>query len=109
MKVTLIRMLLPCLLAALLLPGCTTAVVTGTAAGASIIHDRRTAGTIIEDQTIELHAVKLFNDDPGISGQAHLNVTSYNTIVLITGEAPTPELRAHAEELVRWRPAAAIR
>jgi osmotically-inducible protein OsmY len=93
-------LLLTLLAGAGLFQGCATAVVTGAATGAAVALDRRTPGTIIEDQTIEMTASSVLSDDPQLDDQAHLNVTSYNTVVLITGEAPTPALRARAEELV---------
>lgn len=87
--------------AAPVLQGCAPAIVAGGAAGASVVHDRRTPGAVIEDQTIELKAIQARNRDPGLSEQAHINITSYNGIVLLTGEAPSPELRQRMEELVQ--------
>ena len=81
--------------------GCAPVVVGGAAATATIAHDRRTAGTILEDQSIELKAFDLISKDPELSKQAHINVTSYNMIVLLSGETPTEAMRARAEELVR--------
>ncbi|MGH8245191.1 MAG: BON domain-containing protein [Gammaproteobacteria bacterium] len=81
--------------------GCAAVVVGGAAAGASAAVDRRTTGTLIEDEAIELKARKAFSADKEVSDQAHLNVTSYNTVVLVSGEAPTEELRTRAVELVR--------
>ena len=85
------------------LQGCTpAAAVTGAAAvGVAVVHDRRTAGTVLEDQTIELKAMdRMLNQLKG-GDQVHINVTSYNNVVLLSGEAATPELRTRAEELVR--------
>lgn len=81
--------------------GCAAVAVGGAAAGASAAVDRRTTGTLIEDEAIELKARKAFSADKEVSDQAHLNVTSYNTVVLVSGEAPTEELRTRAVELVR--------
>jgi osmotically-inducible protein OsmY len=92
------------LLIAFLLQGCAAAVVTGAAAGGSAMYDRRTSGTLLEDQNIEIKAVARFRNDAQLSAQAHLNATSYNLVVLLTGETPTPELRARAEEIVRGIP-----
>ncbi len=63
--------------------------------------DRRTTGTQVEDQTIELKAIRLLNTDPDLKEKAHLNVTSYNTVVLLTGETPTEAMRQKAVELVK--------
>lgn len=83
------------------LTGCVAVAVTGAVTGASMVTDRRTAGTIIDDETIELKAHKAFFEDKGLHEQAHLNVTSYDYVVLLTGEAPTQGLRTRAVDLVR--------
>ncbi|WJW74833.1 BON domain-containing protein [Thiohalobacter sp. IOR34] len=94
--------LLAILLTATGLAGCTPAVVGTTAAtGATVAHDRRTAGTFIEDQSIELKALIALRKDPQLRDQAHLNVTSYNMIVLLSGEAPSETLRQRAADIVR--------
>ena len=88
----------------LLLSGCATVVVgVGAAAGttATIAHDRRTTGTFIEDQAIELKAVKSFFFDKEINDSSHINVTSYNTVVLITGESPSEDIRNRIINIVR--------
>ncbi|MBI1732221.1 MAG: divisome-associated lipoprotein YraP [Gammaproteobacteria bacterium] len=89
------------LCAAVTLQGCVAVAAGGAAAGASAAVDRRTTGTLVEDQAIELKAVRAIMADKELNSQAHLNVTSYNMIVLLTGEAPTEELRGRAAEIVR--------
>jgi len=84
-----------------LLHACAAVVVTGGATGATVAHDRRTTGTFIEDQAIELKANKSLYTDKELNKQAHLNVTSYNTVVLVTGETPSEELRNRAIDIVR--------
>ena len=84
----------------LVLHGCAAALVGGGAAGASIASDRRTTGTVIEDQSIELKALKAISENRELSDSSHLSVTSYNLIVLLTGETPTDELRRQAVEIV---------
>ena len=82
--------------------GCAAAAVGGAGAvAASTAYDRRTTGTQIEDQTIEVKAAKAFHEDKELSDQAHLNVTSYNTVVLVSGETPTDAMRQRAIELVK--------
>ncbi len=97
---------IPALLLALplvlsLLQGCTPAAGTGAAAaGIAVVHDRRTAGTVLEDQTIELKAMDRILNQLNGGDQVNINVTSYNNVVLLTGETATPELRARAEQLM---------
>ena len=79
----------------LLLGGCVAAVGLGAAAGttATVANDRRTTGTVVEDQAIEFKASKAFFEDKEIIDSSHINVTSYNTVVLVTGETPDEVLR----------------
>jgi osmotically-inducible protein OsmY len=86
-------------LAALLaLQGCAAAVVaTGAGVAGVSAADRRTTGIQVEDESIELKASNRISSKLG--DQVHINVTSYNRNVLLTGEAPTEALRAEAEKL----------
>lgn len=81
------------------LSGCFTAVVGGAAAGGAMAADRRTSGIYVEDENIELKALKRLSQymDPA----SHLNVTSYNRIVLLTGEVPNAGQQTQAETLTR--------
>lgn len=90
------------LAAALLLPGCFPAVI-GVGAGAVLsVQDRRTSGTQIEDEGIELGAVNRIGERYG--DKVHVNVTSFNRFVLITGEVPDAASREGIEKIVRAVP-----
>lgn len=102
MREFIILLLIPAIVG--LLQGCAGAVVAGGATAANVAHDRRTAGTFVEDQNIELKAIGALNDFQELRDETHINVTSYNRVVLMTGEAPTPALRSRAESLVRKIP-----
>lgn len=83
-----------------LLQGCAVLLAGGAAAtGVAVVHDRRTAGTVLEDQTIEIKVRGALASDKEIHAKTHLSVTSYNGIVLLSGEAPSAELRRRAAEL----------
>ena len=84
-----------------LLQGCAPAVVVGGAATAAMVHDRRTFGSIIDDQAIELKAGSAIAGDAELRGQTRINVTSMNGIVLLSGEAATIEARDRVLSLVR--------
>ena len=87
------------ILAMALLTGCIPLLVGGTAVGVSVAHDRRTTGAVVDDQTIEL---KLYNAlDRGLPPGNHINVTSYNGTVLLSGEAVSAQARQQAETLAR--------
>ena len=55
-------------------------------------HDRRTLGSMVDDSAVELKATGILTTDPTYR-DAHVNVTSVNGIVLLSGEAPTGEVR----------------
>jgi len=88
-----------CALAALvaLLSGCVPLVIAGVAAGAAVATDRRTTGAQVDDEVIEDKTS--FNVHERFKGAFHVNVTSYNGIVLLTGEVPAESARAHMAEL----------
>ncbi|MBL8366048.1 MAG: BON domain-containing protein [Comamonas sp.] len=80
------------------LSGCAAAVVGGAAVGGMMVLDRRTVGTQVEDEGIELRAGNRIH---GIYGdKVHVNVTSYNRQVLLTGEVPSAEVRDAVEKTV---------
>jgi osmotically-inducible protein OsmY len=56
-------------------------------------HDRRSIGSMVDDAAIELKATGTLTTNPAFKDQVHVNVTSVNGIVLLTGEVPTGELR----------------
>jgi len=84
----------------LLLQGCAAMVVGGAATTAVVAHDRRTAGTMVEDQSIELKAYDRLAQDEEIKQGSRINVTSYNKMVLLTGQANSEAIRGKAEQLV---------
>jgi len=96
---TLIASILGLVLASAL-GGCEALVVGSAATGTAVVHDRRTAGSFVEDENIELKAGSALGKDQEIKDRAHISVTSFNQIVLLTGEAPTEAMRARAESIV---------
>jgi osmotically-inducible protein OsmY len=88
--------LLGLLAATLGLSACAPLLIGGAAlGGALMITDRRTSGTQIEDQAIELKAGNRVREVLGERG--HVNATSYNRLLLITGEVPSDADRAAVE------------
>ena len=67
--------------------------------GTMMYVDRRSTGAQVEDQTIELKASSRVKELVG--DRAHVNITSYNRTVLLTGEAPTEADRAAIEQAVQ--------
>jgi len=83
-----------------LIHGCAAVALGGAAATAGYVvgEDRRTVGTIAEDQAIESKTGGRISDR---FADAHINVTSYNRMVLLTGEAPTAEAKTEIERIAR--------
>jgi osmotically-inducible protein OsmY len=95
------RLPLAALAAALLataLAGCAPLIVAGVAGGALMVTDRRTSGAQIDDETIELRAASRLRE--AIGDRGHINVTSYNRQVLMTGEVANDAAKQQAEQVV---------
>jgi osmotically-inducible protein OsmY len=90
------------LLALPVLAGCFGAAAVGVGASALVLADRRASETYITDQGLELRASNRISEKHG--EKVHVNVTSYNRMVLLTGEVPTPEIKADVEKLVAGVP-----
>lgn len=93
-------------IAILLIPilnsGCSTVATGGAeATGLSLLHDRRTSEALLIDERIEINAGLELNAHDEIRDRCHFNVTAYNGKVLLTGEAPTKELRDKIINIIR--------
>ena len=86
-------------LASTLATGCAPLLIGGAmVGGVSVATDRRTSGTQLEDETIEIKAGARIREQLG--DRVHINVNSYNRVALITGEVRTDEDKATVERLV---------
>ena len=85
--------------ASTLLSGCVPLVVAGVAGTALVATDRRSVGAQADDESIELKVGN--NIGTGYGDRVHVNVTSYNGIVLLTGEVPEQNLVATIGEIAR--------
>jgi len=92
---------LPMACAALLSGGGCAVVVIGATVGAGtlVAMDRRSTGVRAGDQAIESKVTKAASEKWGIT--AHINVTSYDGKVLLTGEVPTPAIRDEIERIAK--------
>lgn len=85
--------------AATTLSACAPLIVGGAMVGGSMmIIDRRTSGAQVEDQAIEVKGGSVVRD---LATLGHVNVTSYNRMVLLTGEVPSEDDRLRVENAVR--------
>ena len=96
---TLLTVTLAALATTTLLGACAPLLIGGAMLGGSmVVTDRRTSGTQIDDQGIELKSVSRVSEAVGDRGS--VSVTSYNRQVLITGEVPTEADKAAVEQAV---------
>jgi osmotically-inducible protein OsmY len=80
--------------------GCAPLIVGGAAAtGVMVAQDRRTVGTMTEDEGIEQKASGRIGER--YKDGVHLNATSYNRMVLLTGEVPDAAARTEVERIAR--------
>ena len=93
------------LLVLLMLPffsGCALLVAAGVATvgtGVAVSQDRRTGGMLVEDQNIESKSNRRISEKMG--DNAHVNVTSFNRNVLLTGEVSSESVRKEIEQAVK--------
>jgi osmotically-inducible protein OsmY len=80
------------------LSGCELAIIGAATAAYSIAEDRRTSGTQVEDETIQVRAQSRVNERFG--DKAHVNVIAFNRMALITGEAPDEAARSEIGKIV---------
>ena len=90
------------LLAALVLTcglsACAPVMVGGVVGGAMVASDRRTTGIQLEDEGIEQRSASARRENFG--DKEHVNFTSYNRQVLITGEVSSNQVRQQVEQLI---------
>lgn len=85
----------------LLLQGCAAAVVAGTASAVSAAKDRRTLGSQIDDNNIEIKATLALKKIKPLTDNANISVISVNGMVLMVGQVPSDTLKQQAESVVR--------
>jgi len=81
-----------------ILSGCIGAAAVGVGAGALIYADRRATETVLTDEGIEIRAANRVREKFG--DRVHVNVTSYNRTVLLTGEVPDAAARDEIEKII---------
>lgn len=84
------------------LVGCFGAVAVGAGSGALMLADRRVSESYLADEGIELRTANRISERFG--DKAHVNVTSYNRMVLLTGEVPDAAAKAEAEKIATTVP-----
>ncbi len=92
------RALLASLAISGILGGCVAVAGGAMVGGTMMAVDRRSTGAQVDDQTIDLRVSTAIATTIGDSG--HVNGSSYNRVVLLTGEVPTEADRAKVEAAV---------
>lgn len=82
------------------LSGCGALLVGGATTGAAIVHDRRDAQTVLEDERIELQTLDINNKNPQLAELTQISATSYNRLVLLTGQADSVDASRRFAALV---------
>ena len=95
---TSLRYVVATLLMASAVQGCAPVIMGSALVGSLVAVDRRTSGAQLEDEGIELRSAVRIREQLG--DRAHINVTSYNRQVLITGEVPNAKDKQLVELLV---------
>jgi osmotically-inducible protein OsmY len=80
------------------LSACAPIIIGGAVMGSMMATDRRTSGTQIEDEGIEMKGASRISDNLG--DRVHVNLTSYNRQVLLTGEVPSAQDKQLVEQVI---------
>jgi len=89
---------------ALSVQGCFVAAAGAATTGTAVAVDRRTAGTIVDDQAIELKAMYAIRQQRELWQKSHIHVLSYNNVLLVLGQTPTESFKQAAEEALQGIP-----
>lgn len=90
------------LVSSMLLSACSPIVqgVTAVSSVLTVANDRRSAGTILDDKTLYIRLNNIIKDDVMLDG-THVNLMIYDGVVLMTGEAPSVELKLRLEKRIK--------
>jgi|TARA_R110002012_G_scaffold64332_2_gene169157 osmotically-inducible protein OsmY len=83
-----------------LLQGCAAAVVAGTASAVTAANDRRTIGSQIDDNNIEIKASIALSEVERLEKFANISAVSVNGIVLLVGQVSNEEMRNEAQRTI---------
>ena len=97
-----IRNLAALVLCVPVLAGCFGAAAVGVGTGTLVLLDRRNPETFVSDEAMDIRAANRINEKYG--DKVHVNVTTYNHMMLLTGEVPTAAIKADAEKIASGVP-----
>lgn len=96
-----VNLLLICLILTQLQGCAAPLLVAGAAGGATVATDKRSARSMVDDQLIESKTKDKIYSEAEVAKKIHVNVTSYNGVVLLTGETLSRSLRTRAINIAR--------
>lgn len=100
MNATLKALVLLCVVPVIVqLSGCAAVAGAGVVGGATAAYDRRTTGTLIDDQMIEFKVADSLRANTQLWEQTNVSATAFNGIVLLTGEAPDDDMKTQVGSL----------
>lgn len=94
--------------ATLILSGCAGAILGGAAvaggAAFATLHDRRTPGTVVDDKNLDILIGNKLAKDKLVNDNSHTNITVYNGVVLVTGEASSQSIVHRMIDIIKPLP-----
>ena len=88
----------------LMLQACAPVVVGGAAVGVSVLHDRRPAEVVLQDEKSELNIRAAIGEDKSLFEHSSVGITSYNRVVLLTGQADSPDVSGRIQKIAANKP-----
>lgn len=99
------KSILFCTLASIFaLQGCAPIIIGGAATGAGVIQDRRSAGTVVDDNAAEIAIANNISKHPELADNSNVSTTVYAREALLTGEAYNDTVSMQIEALAREHP-----
>jgi len=99
------KKILTLIMLAVSLEGCFFVVgAAAGAAGVAVVYDHRKVEKVIQDQRVAKNVSDKIAADADLRNQSHIEVTSFNQIVLLTGQTTTEEYKEQAGDLARTVP-----
>ena len=86
-------------LVSFMLCSCAPIVLGGAATGVVVATDRRSAGVVIDDKTLQFNVLSSLFREKYVYRNSHINATAYNGAILLTGEAMDQSVRQQAESI----------
>lgn len=83
------------------LNGCAGETVTAAAAGSWINHDRRTSGTIVDDQAITVKANLAIAKNKAVWKESHISTLTYNNSLLLVGQTKNNYNKQQIEKMLQ--------